>query len=222
MDIPPTLPELEILPPGSARKTDLNFIGSIMKNQSAEENNNSENDQSEDEIMPKRSLFSKFRNEMQSDNEEEVPQLDSINFHDKNNQKTTKLQVYEDYNVMLNLTDVSYGVKGHNKFYQIQVLHRGGKEFQLFTKWGRVGAKNPQSNYAQFPSKYEAILAFKKKFSEKTINDWDDRLKFKQKPGKYAMIQVESAENGSLNLEIEKINKRNAELKSKMQSMESK
>lgn len=31
-------------------------------------------------------------------------------------------KVLEPYSAMLNLTDVSYGVKGHNKFYQIMVI----------------------------------------------------------------------------------------------------
>ena len=43
---------------------------------------------------------------------------------------------------MLNLTDISYGVRGHNKFYQIQVLTKDDA-FYLFTRWGRVGAKTP-------------------------------------------------------------------------------
>jgi poly [ADP-ribose] polymerase len=45
---------------------------------------------------------------------------------------------------MLNLTDVSYGVKGNNKFYQIQVLQRD-ENFAMFTKWGRIGVKNPRT-----------------------------------------------------------------------------
>lgn len=48
-------------------------------------------------------------------------------------------EIYKDYHVMLNLTDIGYGVKGHNKFYQIQLLTKSDS-FYLFTKWGRVGA----------------------------------------------------------------------------------
>ena len=53
------------------------------------------------------------------------------------------------------------------------------------------------------------------------MNDWDDRTRFRQKPGKYAMIHVESADSASINKEIERINKRNADLKVKMIQVES-
>ena len=134
---------------------------------------------------------------------------------------TNRQVIYENYNVMLNLTDISYGVKGHNKFYQIQVLHRNNTEFTVFMKWGRVGAQNPQSNYVTYPSKYDAIVAFKRKFTDKTLNDWDNHEKFVQKPGKYTMISVENKENSdptSINQEIERLNKRNEILKAKIQA----
>ena len=129
---------------------------------------------------------------------------------------TANNNIYEDFNVMLNLTDISYGVKGHNKFYQIQILRKAGK-YTLYTKWGRVGANNPGSNNEEFESKIDTIRAFKKKFREKTLNDWDDRQNFIQKPGKYIIISVEqSGNNGSVNDEITKLNKRNELIKSRM------
>jgi len=51
--------------------------------------------------------------------------------------------LFERYTCMLNLTDISYGEKGHNKFYKIEVLHKGYSIFALYTKWGRVGVQNP-------------------------------------------------------------------------------
>jgi len=62
---------------------------------------------------------------------------------------------------MLNLTDIAYGVKGHNNYYQIQILKKQGS-YVFFTKWGRVGAPNPQSKYEDFDSKIDAIRAFKR------------------------------------------------------------
>lgn len=124
--------------------------------------------------------------------------------------KRARKEILDGYDVMLNLTDISYGQKGHNKFYQIQIYKEGGKYF-FFTKWGRVGAKNPQSKIEEFDSKIDAITEFKRKFKEKTMNDWEDREKFRAKPGKYTMIGVDaSTESGqSLNEEISKLNKRN-------------
>ena len=86
-------------------------------------------------------------------------------------------ETLESYNVMLNLTDISYGVKGHNKFYQIWISKRNGK-FILNTKWGRVGAKNPQSKMQEYDSKIEVVRDFKKQFWKKTLNEWDDRANF--------------------------------------------
>ncbi len=50
--------------------------------------------------------------------------------------------IYKDYEVMLNLTDVVYGVQGHNKFYKIYVLKKN-EIFHVKTTWGRVGMQNP-------------------------------------------------------------------------------
>lgn len=57
---------------------------------------------------------------------------------------------------MLNLTDISYGVKGHNKFYQIQLVTRNG-EFYVYTKWGRTGAANPASDLKEVDSRFDGI-----------------------------------------------------------------
>lgn len=65
---------------------------------------------------------------------------------------------------MLNQTDISYGVQGHNKFYQIQLIEiEGRKEWVLYTRWGRVGAKG-QSAKQKFNNLDKAKQAFAKKF----------------------------------------------------------
>ena len=131
--------------------------------------------------------------------------------------KVSKNEIVEGYAVMLNLTDISYGQKGHNKFYQIQIQKKNGS-YCLFTKWGRVGAKNPQSKQMEFSSKIEAIQEFKSKFREKTVNDWDDRERFQPKPGKYTLINVETANSNpdSINKEITMLNKRNNLIKKRI------
>ena len=257
MEFTNSLPELEILPAGSSRKTDLSFLspqkkatepqyqvnleGSKDKNDDPiEEINENEihEERDEDEEMitfkkqPKSKLFEKaqilpeFADDKENDPSQTIPEKQSLKINtDRKPLKTQGKQVvYENYNVMLNLTDISYGVKGHNKFYLIQVLHRDGKEFTVYTKWGRVGAQNPQSQYVVFPSKYDAIVAFKRKFTDKTMNDWDHREKFVTKPGKYTMIQVDHKENAdpsSVNLEIERLNKRNEVLQAKIRNSQS-
>ena len=104
---------------------------------------------------------------------------------------------------MLNLTDISYGVKGHNKFYQIQVLTQND-EFYFFTRWGRVGAKNPQENLQSLESRYDAIKLFKNKFADKTHQEWDSRENFTTQPGKYTLINIAKNETNpdSVNNEV--------------------
>ncbi len=54
-----------------------------------------------------------------------------------------------------------------------------------------MGAKNPQERIEEYCSKYECIISFKKKFNEKTLNEWEKRANFKQKPGKYTLIKID-------------------------------
>ncbi|KAG7171352.1 poly [ADP-ribose] polymerase 3-like 4 [Homarus americanus] len=47
----------------------------------------------------------------------------------------------------------------------------------------------------------EAVLAFKKKFKEKTKNEWDSRENFKQHAGKYVWIEIVRDHYRGLDLE---------------------
>jgi poly [ADP-ribose] polymerase 2/3/4 len=84
----------------------------------------------------------------------------------------------------------------------------------LRTEWGRVGY-NPKSQEEIFENKIDAILFFKKKFSEKTYNNWEERNDFRPQEGKYSMIKTEKGPDSSkekkttLNEEIDTLNKRN-------------
>lgn len=255
-----SLPDIEILPPGSNNQTALSFLKPqktpakenivneagdnleiIHESESKMKENLRNDEEDEEEILTfKRSnrpqatnIFE--RGNINNNNIAEYADEDNLAISKKKEDKlvihtervapknSNKQQIYENYNVMLNFTDISYGVKGHNKFYQIQILHRNNTEFTLFTKWGRVGAQNPQSQNVVYPSKYDAIVAFKRKFADKTLNDWDKRDKFVWK-GKYTMIQVENQENCdpfSVNQEIERLNKRNEFLQSKIKNLAS-
>lgn len=47
-----------------------------------------------------------------------------------------------------------------------------------------------QHNLDNHKNVEQAIKAFKKKFKDKTKNDWDKRDNFKAHPGKYTMIDI--------------------------------
>jgi poly [ADP-ribose] polymerase len=112
--------------------------------------------------------------------------------------------VFKDYCSMLNLTDVSYGIHGHNKFYFMQLLQRDdSKKWTLFMKYGRVGAEKPQKRSFEFYNRTEARVAFEQRFFEKTHNNWEDKDYFQEKPGKYSLVKVEN-DGETLETSIEK------------------
>ncbi|KAL6042215.1 Poly [ADP-ribose] polymerase 2 [Balamuthia mandrillaris] len=101
------------------------------------------------------------------------------------------------YDVMLNQTDISYSIKGHNKFYAIQLLEKDTKNgWAVWTRWGRVGAKG-QSKLEQCSSLSNAKATFESKFSSKTGNDWEDRDNFKRVKGKYIMVERDFGSDNS-------------------------
>jgi predicted DNA-binding WGR domain protein len=99
----------------------------------------------------------------------------------------------------LNQTDLSYGVKGHNKFYIGQLLcSPDHARFVVFFKWGRVGAANPQSSTAHFSDLATALKAFARKFRDKTKNDWAERARFKKVAGQYMLLETAGPLAGDL------------------------
>ncbi|XP_068215494.1 protein mono-ADP-ribosyltransferase PARP3-like [Palaemon carinicauda] len=103
----------------------------------------------------------------------------------------TKGEVHEDYTCMLNQTNIGHN---NNKFYVIQVV-KEGKEILCFTRWGRVGETG--QNSIDYQDNVEAaIKAFKKKFKDKTKNDWDKREDFTPQPGKYTLIEIDEDSDG--------------------------
>ncbi|XP_076059725.1 protein mono-ADP-ribosyltransferase PARP3-like [Oratosquilla oratoria] len=97
-----------------------------------------------------------------------------------------KVEVHEDFACMLNQTNIGHN---NNKFYIIQVA-KADKNYVCFTKWGRVGEPG-QHAVQDGPTVDKAIGAFKKKFKDKTKNDWDKRDNFEAKPGKYTLIEID-------------------------------
>ena len=53
----------------------------------------------------------------------------------------------------------------------------------ILTRWGRVG-EDGQNSTSYFTDLEEAIKSFKKKFLDKTKNQWENREYFTPAPGK--------------------------------------
>lgn len=60
----------------------------------------------------------------------------------------------------------------------------------VWTRWGRVGVAG-QNKFEPKGSLDAAISGFKKKFNEKTKNNWDNRANFKKVSGKYDLIEMD-------------------------------
>lgn len=95
------------------------------------------------------------------------------------------------FDCMLNQTNIA---GNNNKFYVIQALEAdGGGKFYSWTRWGRVGERG-QFKLMPVGSKAAAIADFKKKFYEKTKNNWDavkSGTPFTPVNGKYTMIEID-------------------------------
>ncbi|KAL6103827.1 parp2 [Pungitius sinensis] len=90
------------------------------------------------------------------------------------------------YDVMLNQTNVQFN---NNKYYLIQLLQDdSGKAYSVWLRWGRVGKVGQSSLTACGGDLLKAKDFFKKKFSDKTKNDWERRASFEKVAGKYDMV----------------------------------
>ena len=69
----------------------------------------------------------------------------------------------------------------------------------LWTRWGRVGEQG-QHERKWFRDLDEAKKAFKKKFSDKTKNKWENRDKFVAAPGKYTLLEMDDEEADEVGL----------------------
>ncbi|KAK2189857.1 hypothetical protein NP493_95g03042 [Ridgeia piscesae] len=95
--------------------------------------------------------------------------------------------VYEDYDCMLNQTNIGHN---NNKFYVIQIVVNNG-DFYNFTRWGRVGEPGTWSLQKALGAELTAVAVFKKKFKDKTKNDWEKRANFVPCPGKYTLLEMD-------------------------------
>src|SRR5262245_61141462 len=87
---------------------------------------------------------------------------------------------------MLNQTNIGHN---NNKYYVIQLMESGGK-FYTWTRWGRVG--EPGQNAMLGDGTLNGPQqAFKSKFRDKTLNNWNDRASFSAKAGKCTHIEID-------------------------------
>ncbi|KAJ3602167.1 hypothetical protein NHX12_029926 [Muraenolepis orangiensis] len=87
----------------------------------------------------------------------------------ENQEDIDQKKVYEDYDCMLNQTNI----QDENKFYVIQVI------------------KNGSSYHSGYSSANNAVMDFEKKFKDKTKNNWADRHTFKTQRGKFTLIELD-------------------------------
>jgi poly [ADP-ribose] polymerase len=106
---------------------------------------------------------------------------------DKLVQDRLNYNIYEDYAVILNQTNIG---GNNNKFYIIQLLQNKEGSFFVWTRWGRVG-ENGLFNIESFSSQNSAENEFLKKFKSKTGNKWSDLKSFVAKTDKYVVVEVE-------------------------------
>ncbi|KAK3701458.1 hypothetical protein QZH41_014541 [Actinostola sp. cb2023] len=93
------------------------------------------------------------------------------------------------WDAMLNQTNVQ---NNNNKFYLIQLLEDDvSKKYYVWMRWGRVGFNGQNTLHTCGANLDEAKHIFTKKFSDKTKNDWEDRLMFVKVPGKYDLLTMD-------------------------------
>ena len=100
------------------------------------------------------------------------------------------------YAAMLNqsaVTSAAAPVKGHNKFYALQVVENNKQtRFWFFKRWGRVGAQTPQSSVEECTSLQAALSLFAKTYAAKTGgNAFGSTDPFKAVEGKYTHLEID-------------------------------
>lgn len=99
------------------------------------------------------------------------------------------------YDVMLNQTNVEFN---NNKYYLLQLAKANDHDqYYVWFRWGRVG-KRGQNNLIPCANNLDkAKEIFKKKFFDKTRNEFDERHQFEKVKGKYDLVQVTTDETDS-------------------------
>ncbi|XP_013868462.1 poly [ADP-ribose] polymerase 2 [Austrofundulus limnaeus] len=111
--------------------------------------------------------------------------------------KLGKAHVYNEgtdvFDVMLNQTNLQFN---NNKYYLIQLLEDdSSKAYSVWMRWGRVGKVGQSSLVACGADLLKAKDVFKKKFLDKTKNEWEHRGSFEKVAGKYDMVFMDYSAN---------------------------
>uniref|UniRef100_A0A3P8TZN4 Poly [ADP-ribose] polymerase n=1 Tax=Amphiprion percula TaxID=161767 RepID=A0A3P8TZN4_AMPPE len=111
--------------------------------------------------------------------------------------KLGKAHVYSEgkdvYDVMLNQTNLQFN---NNKYYLIQLLEDDSpKAYSVWMRWGRVGKVGQNSLTACGGDLLKAKDIFKKKFLDKTKNEWEQRDSFDKVAGKYDLVFMDYSTN---------------------------
>ncbi|WP_411023079.1 WGR domain-containing protein, partial [Salmonella sp. s51228] len=98
--------------------------------------------------------------------------------------------VNKDWDCMLNQTNINNN-NNNNKYYVIQMLKSNSKNnYHVWNRWGRVGERGDTFMHGPFSTEDAASVVIKKKFKDKTKNDWDKRDNFVAQTGKYTLIEM--------------------------------
>ena len=82
--------------------------------------------------------------------------------------------------------------KDETEFFLLQLVEGScSNNFAVWTRWGLVGGKDQTCWTACGQDVLKAINVFKTKFSEKTLNEWEERDKFKKHAGKFIMVEMD-------------------------------
>ncbi|XP_047438178.1 protein mono-ADP-ribosyltransferase PARP3 [Mugil cephalus] len=124
------------------------------------------------------------------------PQVKSKRKVDEHCPLSSSAEVHEDYDCMLNQTNVGHN---NNKFYVIQVI-KDKKKYYSWNRWGRVGEQG-QHKLNPFDGYEKAVKDFEKKFKDKTKNNWSDRENFVSHSGKYTLIEVDGEQDAEVKVD---------------------
>ncbi|XP_061695954.1 poly [ADP-ribose] polymerase 2 isoform X2 [Syngnathoides biaculeatus] len=138
--------------------------------------------------------------------------------------KLGKAHVYSEgadvYDVMMNQTNLQFN---NNKYYLIQLLEDdSAKVFSVWMRWGRVGKVGQSSLTSCGGDLLKAKDIFKKKFFDKTKNEWEHRAGFEKVAGKYDMVYMDyssSSKEEKETLAVAKAPSKTSKLNKKVQSL---
>jgi len=162
-----------------------------------------QDDEEEEEESPTKKMKLKSTKSVKEDPEEEKPVIKSIKLKglapvDNECPHESDHHVYcegkEVWDVMLNQTNIQ---NNNNKYYLIQLLKADQtNSFSVWMRWGRVGYKGQTSWTVCGQDVEKAKSVFKKKFYDKTCNQWEEKDFFEKHGGKYDLVKMDySAKN---------------------------